>query len=180
MKMRRPKVGLKFFVNLAFFILIVVFIRLQNKTKIFVKLSFADEKPKIEHYDLVEKSDILVEHSDDFVTKYSLVDFDRKTLKHPKFDNQKLQNVSNPKYVLFWTDCAFACWGTTYTQVVGNCIFTRDKNLLNVHEFDALLFHVGQIWKSYGKSLKLSWDVPKQRSSHQNYIMYTHEYVEIV
>lgn len=166
--MRRPKLGLKFFVNIAVFIVIVIFIRLQNKTKILLKLSFAEEKPDTEHEHLVAESD-------DFVTKYSMIDFDRKSIKHPKFDNQKFQNISNPKYVLFWTDCAFGCWGTTYTQIVGNCIFTRDKNLLKIHEFDALMFHVGQIWKTYGKGFKLPWKVPKHRSPHQKYIMYTHE-----
>lgn len=49
-----------------------------------------------------------------------------------------------------------------------NCIFTHDLNYLkNITDYDALIFHRGFRW--------FEKPIPKKRSPHQHYIMFTYE-----
>jgi hypothetical protein len=91
-----------------------------------------------------------------------------------KIVNDETAHDRTNKYILFWG----SFWGQNNwaiggeTTQAGNCIFTHNKKLLNnTHEYDALIFHVAEQWEKNG----VPWDMPKTRSPHQLYIMYTHE-----
>ena len=54
-----------------------------------------------------------------------------------------------------------------------NCIFTAQKKLLlNIDNFDALIFHHAQGWTVDGSL----WNIPRNRSSKQYYIFAADEY----
>jgi hypothetical protein len=164
----RLKFKTKLLVNLLTIALFIVLLLLMNETETSTKLSSLNVA-------IITKAENFVNETldvDEYVSKYTLVEYDRRNLTHPASIVLKYQNATdlNLKYVLFWTFCDFNCWGRTQTQKVDNCIFTTNRYLLKAHEFDAVLFHVGEVWKP-----KRLWMVPDVRSAHQNYIMYTHE-----
>jgi hypothetical protein len=111
----------------------------------------------------------------DYVTHYKLVDFDRKTLDGKTLSFLKNQSSTGFKFILFYTRCKHGCWGSGRNRIVDNCFFTSSRKLFKVHEYDALLFNVGEEWKS-----EKMWRVPSVRSPHQKYVMYTHECVLIL
>jgi hypothetical protein len=84
-------------------------------------------------------------------------------------DYKKEKNLTT-KYILFWTDfCGFQWWGLGGENITSeNCIFTHKKDYFeHPHQYDAVIFHGAAVWKPT--------DVPKTRSPHQLYFMYTHE-----
>jgi hypothetical protein len=161
----RLKFKTKLLVNLLIIAMFVCLIRLMHEPETSTKMSSYNVTS------ITNTEHSVSETMNGDVSKYTLVEYDRRNLTHPASIRLKYQNVTDLKYVLFWTFCDFSCWGRTQTQKVDNCIFTRERySLLKVHEFDAVLFHVGEVWKP-----KNLWMVPAVRSAHQNYIMYTHE-----
>lgn len=109
-------------------------------------------------------------NGNDYINKYKIIDFDRNSLNNQNFSFLNNKSSSDFKFVLYYTSCAYGCWGNRKDRIVGNCFFTKSRKHLKVHEFDALLFHVGENWKP-----AKNWKVPELRSPHQKYIMYTHE-----
>ena len=112
----------------------------------------------------------IVSNSIDFISKQKFINFDRDSLKNQNYSFLENRSSTDFKFILYYTDCAFGCWGNRRNRIVKNCLFSRSRTILKVHEYDALLFHVGQNWKP-----QKSWNVPEYRSPHQHYIMYTHE-----
>lgn len=101
----------------------------------------------------------------------------RQTLKSEDEINSDIveTNLSFPtkrdmKYILLWTPCSHGCWGSSRPKRVENCYFTASRRNRKVEEFDALIFHVGEIWRPLDR-----FKLPTVRSPHQNYIMYSHE-----
>lgn len=86
-----------------------------------------------------------------------------------------------PKHVLFWTTFwEVPHWymlketyreedlKTLFRCPYTNCVFTHQKDLLpHPHEYDALVFHGAEPWGLM--------NLPKTRSTHQNYIFATME-----
>lgn len=78
---------------------------------------------------------------------------------------------NNTKFVLFWTKMFDS--ETFYFESVGyelfqkceykNCYATRDRHLLNMEDYDALMFHIPTWYSLYEV-------IPKRRYAHQRYI----------
>ena len=80
--------------------------------------------------------------------------------------------VPGTKYILFWNEAygstkyGFCCGKEPFSICpdIKDCYVTDNRSLLhNVNQFDAIQFHQRSISKH---------DLPKNRSSHQRYIMW--------
>jgi hypothetical protein len=116
-----------------------------------------------------------------FVTAFLCLQIVVSMFFYPYSNVEQLQNLDHlrPKMIVFWTSLYLVpFWGLekeTFNETdlqalkcpVTNCIITHRKNMTNVENFDAVIFHVGNGYHWEG--------APEVRKPSQLYIMASYE-----